>query len=314
MFSIIQYIIATLLFATSIYTILSAIRISYATRRQRQLSTDIANCGGSLGIVGCSVICCQNTNINQLKALLSNKFDHYEVIIVVDANLHPEPVSNIIFHYKMMRVNTPEYTELQHLHIRALYRSRQKCFRRLILIDQSFISPYDDMNAAITIASYDYLIPLIPPLLLRQGAIDDIIISLSQHPDCEIYMMRSNVDGCTIFQRDAIVDEGGFKPKSYQHFTRHKTLFVNYPLYEAYSELSASKYTYTIILFIAIVLGCYLLFDVWIALIALLTLAIIISSAKYLAHSIERDCSSRTTLCYIMRFKHIFCRSDFLIS
>lgn len=306
MFSIIQHIIATLLFAISIYTILSTIYISYATRRQRQLSTDTTNCGGSLGIVGCSVICCQNTNTNQLKTLLSNNFDHYEIIVVVDANLHPESTSNIISHYKMMRVNTPEYTELQHLHIRALYRSRQRCFRHLILIDQGFISPYDDMNAAIAIASYDYLIPLIPPQILRQGAIDDIIISLSRHPDREIDMMRSNVDGCTIFQRDAIVENGGFTSRSYQNFTRHKTLFVDFPLYDTYRKLSASKYIYTTLIFIAIVVGCYLLFNVWIALIALFTLAIIILSAKYLAYSIEKDCSPRTTLCYIMRFKHIF--------
>lgn len=310
--TIIDYTLATILFATSLGIALRTLRIIDATLRQRQMIADAGYSCCSLGTIGCSILCSGIKEIDKITALLSTEHDRVEVIITLDTNLYAEDSEQIIRHFKLMRVNTPDHSELPHTHIRALYRSRQRCFRRLILLDQGYVSPHDDMNSASVVASYDYLIPLAAPYCLRPDALDNIFIALAKHTDLDIDILRSRVDGGAVIQRDIVMAMGGFSAGMRYNAARVKTLTVDFPLLTLPS--TTPRPLFFILFSATIALLVYLLFGLKIALIALLTSAIIILSAHYAARRIYDDCSAWAILYHIIDIRSFFCRRKFLVS
>ena len=303
-----QYIVATFLFVISAGAILRALRITRATRRQRQFLTDLAGSYCSLGVAGCSILCSQIKEFDHIISLLSTEYDRYEVIVVLDSNLYPESFNQILHHFKMILVNTPDVTELANTHIRSLYRSRLRCFRKLIVIDQGYVSLYDDLNAATTLASYDYVIPLATTYTLRSTAIDNIITTLSERDNSGIDLIESSVDGCVIFHRDAIVEAGGFSHRIKHKIARNKRLSINFPLLCINHTTPPTIYicaTISVTLFIGI---CYIVFGYKIAIISILTAIIIVVAAQYTARSIDQESSRDTTLWYIFNPRWFFCR------
>lgn len=312
--TIVHYIVVSMLFAIPLaYTILT-IRITRGTRRQRQLSADIAQNYSSLGVAGCSIVCSRVHEIEQLHSMLTTECDRYEVILVLDTNLYADEADRIIQTFKMIRVNTPDYSELPHTPIRTLYRSRQRAFRRLILIDKGFTSTYDDLNAATAISSYDYLLPVTADTRIRQSAIEDLIITLADHAYADFDIIHSVADGYCVFHRDAIVSAGGFNADIPRKIRHSKTLDITFPLLSPPPQ--PSRLTF---FGIAAILGIgvaiiYILFGLQTAIIAMLTAAILAVTTIYSAITLEGKCSSWPLLCYIRSITQFFLRKKFLIS
>ena len=308
------YILATFFIVISVSSIILTLRITRATLRQRQLATDIGGGYCSLGVAGCSIICSRIRDVDQITELLSTEHDRYEVIAVLDADLYTEQIEQIIRHFKMIRVNTPCNTELPHTHIRTLYRSRLRCFRRLILIDQGFISSYDDLNAASVVASYDYIIPLVAPFTLRSDAIDNIIIALTEHSQTDIDAIYSIADRGAVFHRDAIVDADGFTPDSQNKIAYNRSLTVAFPILRSTTRLSSAELIYLASAATIIIAVCYISFGPLLALIALLCAAVIVTCARYSAQIIDGGYSYHAILYHIIDIRRFFCRRKLLVS
>lgn len=110
--------------------------------------------------IGISVLCSGVTDAAQIENLLSPEYSRYEVIVVLDARRHAAEFAALTARYRMIRVEWVCSGELEVSGVRALGRSRRRCFRRLVLVDRARDSEAGDFDAAASVATYDYLLPV----------------------------------------------------------------------------------------------------------------------------------------------------------
>lgn len=84
--------------------------------------------------IGISVLCSGVTDAAQIENLLSPEYSRYEVIVVLDARRHAAEFAALTARYHMIRVEWVCSGELEVSGVRALGRSRRRCFRRLVLV------------------------------------------------------------------------------------------------------------------------------------------------------------------------------------
>lgn len=198
-------------------------RIAHAVDRLSLLSDDVTGGCESIGFIGISAVCSRPAEMKQISALLGQEYKRYEVIVVMDSEQQSHMLQSIITRYKLIRVNCTPSTELPS-QIRQLYRSRQRGFRRLIVVDTPHKSLYEDINAGVAIASFDHILPLDSRSTLYPKAIESLAIMLSEEEFRHSPYTCSRTDGATLFRRDAIVRCGGLAPLWHQLIGKgHKT-------------------------------------------------------------------------------------------
>lgn len=178
----------------------------------------------SIGFFGCSIISYDTVEINDIESLLNSEYSRYEAILLLDGRLTPEPMQQIIKHYRLVGVNhtlpcdsTP--------HITNLYRSTRREYRRLVLIDCDTSNPYAAINSAINFASFDYIIPLQPRTSLLPHAIEEVaaILSDTQKHDIEL-IYNDTIAPCYVFQREGLILNGGLSSDISQKLPRRSIL------------------------------------------------------------------------------------------
>ena len=103
--------------------------------------------------IGISVLCSGVTDAAQIENLLSPEYSRYEVIVVLDARRHAAEFAALTARYRMIRVEWVCSGELEVSGVRALGRSRRRCFRRLVLVDRARDSEAGDFDAAASVAT-----------------------------------------------------------------------------------------------------------------------------------------------------------------
>lgn len=311
------YIIFTLFLLSALLTIVfHAVRIINRVRHLHFFIDHTAGCCESLAFTGCSVICHSVSDINQLENLLQTEYDRYEVIAVIDSRLYADIFYLIVEHYALIRVNTIVSSELPDSHIRALYRSKQRCFRRLVLLDAACINPYKALNCATAVASYEYIIPLGPTMRLRPSAIESIALLISELSGGDYDAIRCVTDSkCTIFKRETIIRHNGFSADIIKEIPARRIIHSTTPA--VYSiDRSANLMTALIIsLLLVTITVIATIFSVWLLIpAALLTLLLIGLILELCARLIDRqNCSVWSMLCYIRNFIFIFHQRKFLV-
>ena len=308
-----EYFLVILFSVLLLAFLLWTIRIADATRRRDIIIDDIAGCCESLGFVGCSAICSGVRGIARIEELLGQEYDRYEVIITIDAEQYPKEFRAIISHYRMIRVNCSRSEELPSATIRNLYRSRQRSFRRLILLDKPHSDIYGDLDAAAIVASYNYLLPVGPTTHLCNKAIESIAITLSEQDFCSIGLLHAVASDTYVFCRDAVINNGGFSPHIVRQIPRSAQLQTYTPI-----AIDTKNDTEAVALAIiaAIVLPLIFMFVGWGAVAAAAsTIIAFLSIAQYISRLTHpANCSLQVMLCYFRRIGSIFRRRKFQIS
>ncbi len=289
------------------------IRIADATRRRDIIIDDIVGCCESLGFVGCSAICSGVRSIARIEELLGQEYDRYEVVITIDAEQYPEEFRAIISHYRMIRVNCSRSEELPSATIRNLYRSRQRSFRRLILLDKPDSDIYGDLDAAAIVASYNYLLPVGPTTHLCNKAIESIAITLSEQDFHTIGLLHAVTSDTYLFNRDTVICNGGFSPYIVRQIPRSAQLRIYTPIaVDTKNDIEVVA----LIIIIAIILPTIFLFIGWGAVMAATsTIIVICAIARYISRLTHpANCSLQVMLCYFRRIGSIFRRRKFQIS
>lgn len=308
-----EYIIISLLTIISSSILIRTLRIVNATRRRDIITDDIAGSCESLGFVGCSVICSGVKDIEHITELLGQDYDRYEVIVVLDSTLYPDEFRTITAHYRMIRVNCSPNDELPTAVIRNLYRSRQRSFRRLILVDREFLDIYHDLDAATAVASYNYLLPLGHDMHLCNKAMESIAIALSEQAEQRIELFFSPTTESYIFRRDAVISAGGFSPHIIRQIPSALRLKTYTPL--TFKDKQPISRLPNIAILAALLALAYSLSG-YIAVAAVaVTIILIISSARYTSRLISpANCSLQVMLCYFRQIGSIFQTRKFRIS
>lgn len=309
-----QYLIIAVSAIVLIAITLRTIRIARTIRLQRYIASDAPGCHHTLGSAGCSILCHGIDNIEDIQHLLSDEHCHYEVIISLDADTRPKLFDEIIIRYKMIRVEAPDSSEFRHKAIRRLYRSRQRCFRRLVLLDKAEDSPYDDINAAAAVSSYDYLLPIGRGTLLRQGAVSSLAIIISECRHKPIDIVYSHADGSVLFRRDAVASLGGFSADIHRRIAHSRRQTTYIPIFENFRPLPREYIIRTItptllLTTVAIIIGGYQA-----ALIVLATMLASLAAIRYTLLLTDEKCSLTAIVCHILHIRLFFYPRNFFLS
>lgn len=308
-----EYVILTLLTAISAIVLLRTFRIADATYRRDIITDDIAGCCESLGFVGCSVICSSVKDIEHIEELLGQEYDRYEVIITLDAEQYAEEFRAIVARYHLIRVNCSPSEELPSATIRRLYRSRQRSFRRLILIDRELTDLYDDLDAATAVSSYNYLLPIGHNTHLCSMAVESIAITLSEQEARRVEIFYSVATDSFVFHRDAVIANGGFSPHIIKQISPSRWLWTYTPL--TFCRSPRVSILPAMAMMIVALLLVYQLAGHIMAIATAATIILIIAATTYMSRLIApANCSLRVMLCYFRQLASIFRCRKFLIS
>ncbi|UKI17887.1 MAG: glycosyltransferase family 2 protein [Bacteroidales bacterium] len=206
-------LILALLAIAALATAMRAIVIARAAAWMDMVAIGATDSCESAGYVGCSVVCTGVDNMQQIESLLDVEYDRYETIVVLDARAAGITFRAIVARYDLIRVDADPSDEFPSARIRSLFRSRTRSMRRLTLVDRAAASPYDDLDAGASVASYDYILPVGRDTYLMPNAIEKAVIAIASTPDTPIAALRSvSDDQCYVFNRETLIAQGGFSP------------------------------------------------------------------------------------------------------
>ncbi|MBR4995492.1 MAG: hypothetical protein IKY82_05470 [Alistipes sp.] len=315
MSAIYTIITATLLLATILISLRTALIIK-AVRHRKFFIDEAAGCCESLGFVGCSVICHTEVDMDLINHLLQSEYDRHEVVAALDSRLAPEEFYSIVEHFGMISVNPTTSNELKGIQLRALYRSRQRCYKRFVLIDAASTSPYDALNCATAVASFDYILPLPRNSRLHPYAIESAAMVISEQGDRGFDFIRCTADKeCYILRREYIIQQDGFSASILGGTPRRNIISTAIPI--AYSSESNKTIRRRLALYALGALGPFIVAGAFLAsapiiIATLLTAAFVALLARYSSQYIGTEkCSERVMLCYIRNLFDIFCLRKF---
>ena len=156
--------------------------------------------------IGISVLCSGVTDPAQLENLLSSEYSRYEVVVVLDSRRQAAEFGALVARYRMIRVEWTFAGELEVTGVRALGRSRKRCFRRLVLVDRVFDGAAGDLDAAAAVATYDYLLPVGRGQCLLPGTVERLVAELGSEPPGSLDLVRSHLgEPAALLSREALV-------------------------------------------------------------------------------------------------------------
>lgn len=205
---------AAILIAVSI----AAVRILAAKRKGRMLSACHGYGSEAMSQTGVSVIVSGAQSEREIEERLSSEYWRYEVIITLDSSRDGRLLSRLCRKYSMIRVSFPTDGDLQIEGAPLLYRSRQRRYRRLVLIDRLYRSRADDWNCGVAVASFDRILPLESDRFLTSDALPRWVMELHETRPVQSDFISAQVSPfhffdrrrVAMFSRMAVVRAGGF--------------------------------------------------------------------------------------------------------
>ena len=313
----IHIIILSLLLLAVVYTVIRAIKTTRALSTYNFFVDNAAGCCESLGFTGCSVICYAVNDIEQIENLLHTEYDRYEILAVIDSRLYPDIFYSIVKQYGLIQVNTIVSDELSNTHIRALYRSRQRRFRRLVLLDEAYTSSYNSLDCATLVASYEYIIPLNASMRLREHAIEYASILISENRERALVAIHSSADDeCYIIKREYIISHDGFSATLFHDIPSTQILSTPTPLvYTINSEESRRRFRNNMCAVAFVILLFEMIWADGLTIVATLLSALLIYLIVkyYNIVADDRFCPEWAMLCYFRHIRRIFYGRKFLV-
>ena len=227
MILILQTIMLLLLAAVIVYCLVRAVRASRSESHRLLLTESYRTAVDAVDGAGISLLCGQS-DLHRIEALLAVEYPSFEVVAALDANDDYEAFMAIVEHYRMVRVSHPLSHELPTAGIRALYRSRERRFRRLILIDKLSTVESDDRNAAACYASYEYLWPLADGCLPAENAAERLAVAIAESEGRGTAVIRTDTGApSALYRRETVVACGGFGSAALARIPRRRILTIH---------------------------------------------------------------------------------------
>ena len=190
-------------------------------------------CDG-IDCMGISAVCSGITDEKQIENLLSVEYARYEVVLVLDAQRDTQAFRRIAARYQLIGVNCHPSEELPAAGIRGLYRSRQRCYRRLVLLDRAHGKRSDDFDAGVSVATYDYLLPVRAGCFLLPGSVERLVAELGEGRPGSLDLIRSPLgEPAALLSREAVVAAGGFGMRPLRGIPRCRRRMLWEPLLAA---------------------------------------------------------------------------------
>lgn len=211
-----------------------------AARKRRLLADAHGTSCDALDCIGISALCSGISDLKQVENLLAVEYARYEVVLALDAERYPEDFAALIARYHMINVNFVSSGEFPDKGVRAMLRSRKRCFRRLVLIDRAYDGASGDFNAAAGVATYNYVLPLKGACLLLPNAVERLVVEVSERPAGTVELVCAPA-GCPamLFNREAAAVAGGFGMRPERRIDPRRVRTLCEPLLEHSADRGA---------------------------------------------------------------------------
>lgn len=111
-----------------------------------------------------------NTIIENIRSLLSLHYGDFEVVIINDGS-KDNTMEKIINHYSLEKVDYCVNYIIPTKTVRAVYKSANKAYNRLVVIDKENGGKADSLNAGINLSSKNYVLCIDVDCILEQDAL-----------------------------------------------------------------------------------------------------------------------------------------------
>lgn len=210
MFQIADISLLVLLAVASLLLCIRVVRVVRAVSKRRLLAESFRSTVDAADGPGISILC-GSVDRRRLENLLGTEYPRCEVVVTMDANYDHAAFRAIVERFRMARVTHSLSHEIPAVGIRALYRSQDRRFRRLILIDKLSTTESDDRNAAACYASFDYLLPLPDGCMMLDDAVERLVVAVCEYEADDVAVIRTDVGPATaLYRREDVVSAGGF--------------------------------------------------------------------------------------------------------
>lgn len=179
-------LISTLLFILSLILLAGAVLFIRLWHRSRKNTSPIKLVREGFGHIGISAIVEYPETTAPLLSLLDEEYPHSEAIIVTDLQRNNDTFGELVRNFRLTKVN---HSDLKW--VRALYRSRRKMFRRVVVIDLPTEERSHATAAAKKVASFDYILRLQGECCVAHNALTYCANIIALHPTTKALKVES---------------------------------------------------------------------------------------------------------------------------
>lgn len=210
--------ILSILLLTLCSVVVAAVRTLASMRKGRMLSECHGYASEAMSQTGVSVVVSGVRSEREVEERLSSEYWRYEVIIVLDSSREEDLFRRLCRKYGLIRVNFPAMSDLPIEGESSLYRSRQRRYRRLVVVDRLHRSRADDWNCGLAVASYERIVPLESDRYLFAEALPRWVKELHERGEHCNEVLAAQVAPThlfdrrrvAMFSREAVICGGGF--------------------------------------------------------------------------------------------------------
>ena len=189
-------LISTLLFILSLVILAGAILFVALWHRSRQSTSPIKLLREGIGHIGISAAVEYPDTTAPLISLLDEEYPQSEAIIITDLQRNDSTFGSLIRRFRLTKVN---HTHLRG--VRALYRSRHRAFRRVVVVDLPTEQRSRAANIAKRVASYDYILHLKGECRIAYNALTYCANIIALHPAAKALSLESIIGGNAKLER-----------------------------------------------------------------------------------------------------------------
>lgn len=112
----------------------------------------------------------EKTIVENIRSLMSIHYNHFEIIIVNDGS-KDSTMQTMIDAYDLHKVDFFVHAKLNSKPIRGIYKSGNKAFKKLVVVDKENGGKADALNAGVNISQYDLVTCIDVDCIIEQDAI-----------------------------------------------------------------------------------------------------------------------------------------------
>lgn len=211
-------LILSVLAVTLVMVVTASVRMLAAMRKGRMLSECHGYGSEAMSHTGVSVVVSGRQTESEIERRLSSEYWRYEVVVVIDSSLDARLLRTLCHKYALIRVSFPATDELPIDGTPSLYRSRQRRYRRLVVVDRLHRSRADDWNCGTVVASFERIVPIEADRFLLPDALPRWVMELHERNEHRNEVLSAFVapthlfdrQRVAMFSRSAVIEAGGF--------------------------------------------------------------------------------------------------------
>lgn len=171
-----QLIPATLLIIVTLL-LLCAIHLLWLWHRLWRREELLSLRNNNIGHYGISLISAYPSTLQPLLAMVEEGYPRSEAILLCDMQLHFDRFGEVVRRFSLVRVNH------DHLEgVRALYRSRQRAYRRVVVVDLPLEERSRSEAVAREVASYEYMLYIEGDTIIEPDTAALCIATIASYP------------------------------------------------------------------------------------------------------------------------------------